>query len=156
MGFASPRFRSVTAILALALVVSGFFRLKAEATELEGSFRLPASHESRSFRLTAFAKAAVVKQAEGHLKVSGTRFLNPDGSVFQWRGISAFRLLELVAHGREAEAEAYLKWAASKQLTVVRVPGKHMDIMEPPNVGVLASHVRAHIAAARARVKLRE
>jgi amino acid adenylation domain-containing protein len=35
-------------------------------------------------------------------------------------------------------------------LTVVRVPGKHMDIMEPPNVGVLASHVQAHIDAARA------
>jgi hypothetical protein len=68
-------------------------------------------HESRSFRL----------QAEGHLRISGTRFLKADGSVFQWRGITAFRLLELVAHGRQAEAEAYLAWAASKKLTVVRV-----------------------------------
>jgi hypothetical protein len=85
-----PRFRSVAALLAIALVVPAFFRLEAEA---------PGSH----------------------LKISGTRFLNPDGSVFQWRGITAFRLLEFVAHGREAEADAYLAWAASKKLTVVRV-----------------------------------
>ena len=57
----------------------------------------------------------------GHLRVSGTRFIQPDGSVFHWRGISAFRLLEFVAHGREAEADAYLRWAASKKLNVVRV-----------------------------------
>lgn len=70
------------------------FRLKAEATESEES---------------------------AHLRISGTRFINPDGSVFEWRGITAFRLLEFVAHGREAEADAYLAWAASKKLTVVRV-----------------------------------
>ena len=56
-----------------------------------------------------------------HLRVSGTRFIKADGSVFQWRGITAFRLLEFVAHGKEADAEAYLAWAASKKLTVVRV-----------------------------------
>lgn len=56
-----------------------------------------------------------------HLNVSGTRFLNPDGTTFQWRGISAFRLLEFVAHGNEKQAEEYLRWAASKRLNVVRV-----------------------------------
>lgn len=56
-----------------------------------------------------------------HLTVSGTRFVKPDGTTFQWRGISAFRLLEFVAHGREAEADTYLKWTASKNLNVVRV-----------------------------------
>ena len=94
---------------------------------------------SRIFRLTPFATAAVVTtadateeegsrlqvaghpQTEGHLRISGTRFLKPDGSVFAWRGITAFRLLEFVARGRDAEADAYLKWAASKQLTLVRV-----------------------------------
>ena len=91
MGFASPRFRSAAAILALALFAAASSRLGERG------------------------------QSDGHLKVSGTRFLKADGSVFQWRGITAFRLLELVAHGREAEAEAYLKWAASKKLTVVRV-----------------------------------
>lgn len=57
----------------------------------------------------------------GHLRVSGTRFLKPDGTTFQWRGISAFRLLEFLAHGHEKDAEAYLRWAASKTLNVVRV-----------------------------------
>jgi len=56
-----------------------------------------------------------------HLRVRGTAFVAPDGAVFEWRGISAFRLVEFVAHGREAEAEAYLRWAASKKLNVVRV-----------------------------------
>jgi len=57
----------------------------------------------------------------GRLTVAGTQFLKPDGTPFAWRGISAFRLLEFVAHGREAEADTYLAWAASKTLTVVRV-----------------------------------
>jgi hypothetical protein len=61
------------------------------------------------------------QSTSGHLRVSGRRFIKPDGSVFHWRGISAFRLLELVAHGREKEADAYLRWAVSKRLNVVRV-----------------------------------
>jgi hypothetical protein len=53
--------------------------------------------------------------------VNGTVFVRADGSRFEWRGISAFALLEQIAHGRSAEAEAYLTWAASQRLTVVRV-----------------------------------
>jgi hypothetical protein len=71
------------------------------------------------FRLKA--EATGLREADDHLRVSGTHFIKPDGSRFEWRGITAFRLLEFVAHGREAEADAYLKWAASKKLTVVRV-----------------------------------
>ena len=56
-----------------------------------------------------------------HLKTAGTRFVTSDGTPFDWRGITAFRLLEFVAHGRAADADAYLAWAASKRLTVVRV-----------------------------------
>ena len=59
--------------------------------------------------------------APAHLKISGTDFIAPDGSVFEWRGITAFRLLQFVAHGREEEADKYLAWAASKKLNVVRV-----------------------------------
>ena len=73
--------------------------------------------------LLLFALVSVVpaQSSTGHLRISGTRFLAADGSTFHWRGISAFRLLEFVAHGREQEADAYLKWAASKKLNVVRV-----------------------------------
>src|SRR5262245_23089987 len=56
-----------------------------------------------------------------HLTISGTRFLDSSGKAFDWRGITAFRLVEFVAHGRAAEADAYLRWAASKGITVVRV-----------------------------------
>ena len=66
----------------------------------------------------AGARAAA---AESHLVVAGTRFLRPAGTPFEWRGITAFRLVEFVAHGNERQADAYLAWAASKKLTVVRV-----------------------------------
>ena len=56
-----------------------------------------------------------------HLRVAGTHFVGQDGAPFEWRGITAFRLVEFVAHGRAADADAYLAWAASKDLTVVRV-----------------------------------
>jgi hypothetical protein len=56
-----------------------------------------------------------------HLRISGTGFVDGAGKHFDWRGISAFRLLEFVARGRAADAEAYLRWAASKRLNVVRV-----------------------------------
>ena len=99
----APRFPSVAALFAVVLMVAPCVRFTAEAKAPTDKPR------------------AVGLQAEGHLRVSGTRFINPDGSPFQWRGISAFRLLEFVAHGREAEATAYLEWAASKRLNVVRV-----------------------------------
>lgn len=56
-----------------------------------------------------------------HLMVSGGRFVATDGQAFEWRGISAFRLVEFAAHGKERQADAYLAWAASKKLTLVRV-----------------------------------
>jgi hypothetical protein len=71
------------------------------------------------FPLSALAQSATV--GEQHLRVSGTAFIKPDGSRFDWRGITAFRLVEFVAHGRESEADGYLKWAAAKKLTLVRV-----------------------------------
>ena len=70
--------------------------------------------------LPALLIAATVLSA-GRLSVSGTAFVQPDGTPFAWRGITAFRLVEFVAHGRSADADAYLAWAASKRVTVVRV-----------------------------------
>ena len=59
--------------------------------------------------------------APGRLRVQDTRFVHVDGSPFQWRGITAFRLLDYVAAGQEDRAVAFLRWAASQRLTVVRV-----------------------------------
>jgi hypothetical protein len=71
--------------------------------------------------------------AGGHLKTAGSRFLTAYGHPFEWRGITAFRLVEFVAHGREREADAYLRCAASKKLTVVRVlvMAEHMFKLSP-------------------------
>jgi hypothetical protein len=55
------------------------------------------------------------------LRTDGTHFVTPDGRDFQWRGITAFRLVDYVADGEEALASRYLTWAASQGLTVVRV-----------------------------------
>jgi hypothetical protein len=57
----------------------------------------------------------------GRVAVRGTSFVTSDGQPFEWRGITAFRLAELVATGNEAGAAAYLDWAAKNGLTVVRV-----------------------------------
>jgi hypothetical protein len=74
-----------------------------------------------AWMLAACALAAIAAAPAKHLQISGTRFLDDRGAPFEWRGITAFRLVEFVAHRREREADAYLAWAASKKLTIVRV-----------------------------------
>ncbi|HTL46128.1 MAG TPA: hypothetical protein VL262_17455 [Vicinamibacterales bacterium] len=64
---------------------------------------------------------AAPAHGEQIIRPSGTQFVRADGSPFAWRGITAFRLLEFVAHSRGQQAAAYLDWAASEHLTVVRV-----------------------------------
>ena len=58
---------------------------------------------------------------EKHLRITGTSFATTDRRPFQWRGITAFRLLEYVARGDEESAERFLSWAEQRRLTVVRV-----------------------------------
>lgn len=67
------------------------------------------------------------------LRVEGTGFVDAAGRPFEWRGITAFRLAEMIAGGREAEATAYLDWAASEDLSVVRVllMAKHLFELSP-------------------------
>ena len=70
--------------------------------------------------LAAALTLALVSQAAPHVSVEGTSF-RKGPRAFEWRGITAFRLAEQIAHGREREAAAYLDWAKSRKLTVVRV-----------------------------------
>lgn len=67
------------------------------------------------------------------IKVSGTGFVDSASRPFTWSGITAFRLLEMIARGREREVVTYLDWAASEQLTVVRVltMAKHLFTLRP-------------------------
>jgi hypothetical protein len=85
-----------------------------------------------------------------HLVPTPTGFLNPDGSAFQWRGISSFRLVEMVAHGRRADASAFLDWAAARKLTVVRVLATAKHLFElTPEEGQRALPELLEMAAAR-------
>lgn len=67
------------------------------------------------------------------VRVDHTRFADANGKPFPWRGITAFRLAEMIAGGREQDAVAYLDWAASEKLTVVRVllMAKHLFTLRP-------------------------
>jgi len=70
---------------------------------------------------------AKTTDAATHLRIDGTIFVK-DGRPFEWRGITAFRLAEQIAHGHEAEAVAFLDWARDRKLTLVRalVMAKHL------------------------------
>ena len=67
------------------------------------------------------ASAFSTEQSPSHLRIEGTRFVGSDGKTFEWRGITAFRLVDYVADGQEATTAKFLEWAASQRLTVVRV-----------------------------------
>ena len=74
----------------------------------------------------------------------------PDGTPFGWRGITAFRLLEMEAAGRGQEVDAYLAWAASEHLNVVRVLAMAKHLFELPpgrgltHLGALLRRAAAH------------
>ncbi len=66
-----------------------------------------------------------------HLQIDGTRFRTSQGQPFQWRGLTAFRLVDYVADKNEQEAEKLLAWAEAQKLTVVRtlaMGGGFMDL----------------------------
>jgi hypothetical protein len=84
------------------------------------------------------------------LRIDGTRFVGADGKRFDWRGITAFRLGELVAHGREPEAIAFLDWAATQKLTVIRVfVMAHHLFQLKPDEGIGSLPRLLELAAAR-------
>ena len=70
---------------------------------------------------------------------TGAHLTIRDGSFFQgsrrfeWRGISGFRLAEMIARGREREAVAFLDWARGRGLTVVRtlLMARHLFQLAP-------------------------
>jgi hypothetical protein len=83
-----------------------------------------------------------------HLRVSPSGFVTADDHPFQWRGITAFRLLEYVAQGKESDVERYLSWAHEQRLTVVRVLAMGQGFMNlSPADGVRALPRLLEIAA---------
>lgn len=88
----------------------------------EGSAR-PGAHFSPAAAATPAPAAATSPSTTVAfpVRVEGTRFVDAAGKPFAWRGITSFQLAEMIAHGRESEAVAYLDWSRSQELTVVRV-----------------------------------
>ena len=70
---------------------------------------------------TASCNRSSASDSPEHLRIVGTAFATPEERSFQWRGITAFRLLEYVARGKDAEVEQFLSWAQGQRLTVIRV-----------------------------------
>ena len=86
----------------------------------------------------------------GRISATGTTFATSDGKPFAWRGITAFRLAEMVAAGKDAEAAAYLDWAAKNGVTVVRVLAMAQNLFHlSPEAGRLALPPLLEMAAAR-------
>jgi hypothetical protein len=84
------------------------------------------------------------------LRTEGTRFQTSDGHRFRWRGITAFRLVQLVALGRENEVALFLDWAAARKLTVVRsFAMAHHLFRLTPDEGLAALPRLLELAAAR-------
>ncbi len=48
------------------------------------------------------------------LRIDGTAFVDAAGKPFAWRGVSAFRLAEMISAGKEPEVIRYLDWMASR------------------------------------------
>lgn len=84
-----------------------------------------------------------------HLRAAGTGFITPEPHPFQWRGITAFRLLEYVARGKDADVERYLSWAENQRLTVIRVLAMGQGFMNLSPPDGIAALPRLLEAAAR-------
>jgi hypothetical protein len=104
--------------------------------------------------LSAPACVAQTAGGPGRVQANGTLFAHADGSRFHWRGITAFRLVEQVAHERESEAAAYLDWARDNGITVVRVltMARHLFELAPadglaalPRLLTLAAERGVHV-----------
>jgi hypothetical protein len=92
-----------------------------------------------AIELLGGAQGANGAGVRGRLHVDGRALVYADATPFPWRGITAFRLLEMEANGREADADAYLRWARSQDLTVVRVLVMAKLIFDlPPDRGLEA------------------
>jgi len=99
---------------------------------LAGACTDAAPISERAPRAASTPAPAVPAVSPPRLTIRESRFYAGD-APFEWRGISAFALLELIAHGRESDAAAYLDWAARNQLTVVRVltMARHLFTLSP-------------------------
>ncbi|MGE5837092.1 MAG: hypothetical protein ACM4AI_21640, partial [Acidobacteriota bacterium] len=86
----------------------------------------------------------------GRIRANGRSLVCADGTIFRWRGVTAFRLVDLAADGREQEAVRYLDWAHRTGFNVVRVLSTLCCWFDlPPEAGLRALPKVLQLAAAR-------
>jgi hypothetical protein len=70
---------------------------------------------------------------QGRLRSESGAMRYPDGARFPWRGLTSFRLVEMMAQGQSSQVTRYLAWAAEHDITVVRVltMTQHMFTLDP-------------------------
>jgi hypothetical protein len=90
------------------------FRAGATEAQIVANIRLSAEWQHLH---APHPPASIVK---GRLHTTPAGFFYPDGSRFRWQGITAFGLLEEVAHGRENDAVAWMKARRTDGVKVVR------------------------------------
>ena len=110
---------------------------------------MSSSAEKAAAPRTAGSEAAR-SPAVARLQIQGNEFVDQAGQAFRWRGITAFRLAEMLARGREQDVVAYLDWARRERLTVVRVllMARHLFQLTPQD-GVAALPRLLQLAAER-------
>lgn len=136
-----PAFSAAMIAAVLLLAVASCDRQAAPADGPAGS--APSAHEPAG-------AVTAANSAPARMRIEGTQFITPDGTPFHWRGVTAFRLVEMLARGRKADVAGYLDWAASQQLTVVRVLTMATHLFElTPEDGVRALPELLEMAAER-------
>jgi hypothetical protein len=86
----------------------------------------------------------------GRLRANSRSIVCANGTIFRWRGVTAFRLVDLVADGREQDAVRYLDWAKRTGFNVVRVLSTLCCWFDlPPEAGRRALPTVLQLAAAR-------
>src|SRR5207253_4831172 len=99
---------------------------------------------------TTEGQRAATAAAPAHLRIDRGTFRTAGNARFEWRGISAFRLLEMVAAGRHTEAAAFMDWASRQRLTVLRVFVMARTMFPlPPAAGRAALPTLLEMAASR-------
>lgn len=78
-------------------------------------------HDRAPASVVQSGQPAATQPPCGRIRAEAKALVCADGRVFRWRGITAFRLVDLVADGREADAVKYLDWAHKSGFNVVRV-----------------------------------
>ncbi len=106
--------RATLAALSIGLCLSCGAPAEAPSTSAAQTATVPVAAQS---------SPPVTKPVEGifPVRIEGTGFVDASGKSFAWRGITAFRLAEMISTGREPDVVRYLDWAAARKLTVVRV-----------------------------------